>query len=302
MNLGIKSGPDNWRDKLQNDLQIRYTEVFFDLAQLDAYGPLFAWLRADGVAASLHASTVLDGGLQPNLATDDEDVRRASVTLLQRTIDVAAEWGMRYVVVHPGSYRNWGVRDGRTYRYAHATPPERGEQLLREELLRLSAYGRARGVVPLAETMPAYDYLSYEPVNRAQTVDVGFPSYTVLRSLAESGVELCVDLAHLHAEVLVRAPRDDGDELLIDAATALAPYTRTVHISTTVPPLNGTDSHTGFLAQDYARGAVPTREQLLTWLRLFPDPELWVIPEPWGGAEVHLANHLVLREWLEQVP
>ena len=78
----------------------------------------------------------------------------------------------------------------------------------------------------------------------------------------------------------------------------LVPYARHLHISTTVPPWNGTDSHTGFLEEDYARGAIPSRAQLLDWLSLFQERDVWIIPEPWGDAEVHLANYDVLRAWM----
>ena len=55
------------------------------------------------------------------------------------------------------------------------------------------------------------------------------------------------------------------------------------------------------LETDYARGAIPTREQVLSWLRHFAGRDVWVIPEPDGGAAVHLANYRLLSEWMGSI-
>ena len=72
MYLGIKSGPDDWQKKLDNDLDIRHVEIYFNLDWLDLYAPLWAWLKESGVAARLHSSTRLAEGIVPNLVTQDE--------------------------------------------------------------------------------------------------------------------------------------------------------------------------------------------------------------------------------------
>ena len=59
MHLGIKVGPDNWREKLLNGLSVRHVEVYHNFSLTDDYAPLYAWLRANGVQARLHASTLL---------------------------------------------------------------------------------------------------------------------------------------------------------------------------------------------------------------------------------------------------
>ena len=234
----------------------------------------------------------------PNLGSADPQVRAASAALVQRTIDVAAEAGVAHVVVHPGSCRDWGIRDGRTYlRGTPATPEGRDRETV-SALLRLAAYGVERGVVVLAENMPAYDFASYEPLDRAHVIDVGFPSYRLLAELGARGVGLCVDVGHLYAEMSAQAPGVDPTPQVMAATPALAPYARLLHLSTVVPPWNGTDAHTGFLETDYARGAIPTRAQLLAWLALFDGDRLCAVPEPDGDAAAHLDNYRVLRAWL----
>lgn len=131
---------------------------------------------------------------------------------------------------------------------------------------------------------------------------MGFVPYGVLRGLGDHGVGLCVDLGHLYAEVM--ADGTQGEECfsrVVAATRELAPYARHLHLSTTVAPWNGTDSHNGFLEADYAQGAVPTGEQTVSWLRLFDGRDAWVIPEPYGGGAVHLANCTVLCRWMERI-
>ena len=301
MHLGIKIGPGDWLAKLENNLHIEHVEVYFDLARLDDYAPLFERLRDDGAQAGLHTSTTLDGGVMLNLATANDEVRRASASMLRRIIDVAAEQGMRFVIVHPGAYRIWGILGGRTFTSGVPTPPAEGRRRVVGEAVRLAAYAQARGVAFLAENMPGYDYVSYDPVDREQVVDVSFVPSSVLRELGERGVGLCVDIGHLYAEVAARAPGKDGFPQVMDITRQLVPYAHHLHVSTTILPWNGTDSHNGFLPEDYAQVAVPSRTQLLAWLHLFDGRDVWVIPEPWGSAGVHLANYRLLKAWMEQL-
>ncbi len=310
--LGIKVGPGNWRAKLDRAPDIERVEVFTRLSLMDAdpsdYMDLFAELRNRGIEGSLHASSTLEGGLDPNLATADDGVRNATRALLQRTIDLAAEHGMRYVIVHPGSAYVWGVHPkGHTYRLEPPTPPDEARARAIDEMHALVAYGQERGVTPLAENLPACDYVSYRPIDRTRTIDVEFVPYTTLREMGEQGIGLCVDVGHVYAELAVSTtpPQATDEERFADVVAAtreLVPYAQYVHISTTVPPHNGTDSHSGFLPEDMARSALPTREQFLSWLTLFDGRDVWAIPEPMGDAAMHIANYRTLRDWLEEMP
>lgn len=298
--LGIKVGPHHWQEKLAGPPQVAHAEVYFDLARLEAYAPLFSWLKERGMEAGLHASSVLPDGLMPNLGSADGKVRAGSAALLRRTIEVAAEAGMVHVVVHPGSCRDWGIRDGRTYMRGEPARPEARDRAITEALLRLDGYAAERGVTLLAENMPGYDFFAYDPPDRVHVIDVGFVPYHLLAALGARGVRLCVDVGHLYAEMSARAPGVDPTPQVMAATRALAPYAQLVHLSTVVPPWNGTDSHNGFLEADYALGAIPIRGQLLAWLALFEGDRLCAVPEPDGGADVHLDNVRVLRAWMEE--
>ncbi len=201
------------------------------------------------------------------------------------------------------------------------TPAEEGRRFAAEEMLRLVEYARARGVEPLFENMPGREYVGYGPVDRSTGVDVRFVPCSLLRDLGQAGVSLCVDVAHLYTELMVDGSgfhphgssyaRHNGLHPRVRAAArGLAPYTPHLHVSTITPPWNGTDGHSGFLDADYALGAIPTRDQLLPLLEPFSRSSLtggdrldtWLIPEPSGGSEVHVANYNRLREWLKAIP
>ena len=64
MYLGIKVGPDNWREKLLNGQSVQHVEIYHNIDLVDDYRPLYAWLRANGVGALTSirsAAMVADG-------------------------------------------------------------------------------------------------------------------------------------------------------------------------------------------------------------------------------------------------
>jgi hypothetical protein len=249
------------------------------------------------VQARLHASTPLPDGVAVTLGTADPEIRRASVELLQRTIDVAAENGLDGVVIHSGGYLVPRLNGNRVEVVGPDTSSKQGRRWLRASLDELAAYARPQGVEPLIENMPGREYAGYHPMDRSIGVDVRFVPYEALGELGEAGFSLCVDLAHLYTELMVRGT-DDLQARVRRAAALLAPYARHVHLSTVSPPWNGTDGHSGFLDSDYALDAIPARRELRSLLDLYAGADVWLIPEPSGGADVHLANHLRLAEWL----
>lgn len=302
LHLGIKTGPNDWVVKLDSNLDIQHVEVYFELNHLTAYAPLWTWLKERGLAVRLHSSTRLAKGIIPNLITLDKPLYDASIDLFRQTIDVAAREGMDGVVIHPGTYWTQQIAQGRNLLVGEKTPPETGNQLVCDRLLYLAEYGRQRGVQLLVENLSGRDLVSFEPLDRSQTVDPGALPYPVMRWLGEQGIDLCVDVGHLYSEMMVACADHDASWAQTVRATAhLAPYARHLHLSTLTAPFNGTDSHSGFLAEDYAQGAVPSLEQIAGWLRLFQGQDVWAIPEPFGGADIHLRNYDVLHRIISKV-
>jgi len=302
MYLGIKIGPKNWRAKLESKLTIRHVEVYFDLARGADYQAMFAALRERGIQAGLHASSQLPGGIWCNVITEDREVRSSSIDLFERTIDVAAEKHMRFIVIHPGAFRIPALRGGRVVMVKGETSLSTGQELLQEAAAHLIAYGRARAVHVWMENLPGLEFASYDPEDRVHTADPLFPSHQVLLAMAQRGAGLCLDLAHLLAEVNALGwVGEEAWQRVGEISRQMAPYVRHLHLSTIAPPWNGTDSHNGFLADDYALDAVPAPDQVIAWLSSFAGRDLWVIPEPYGGADVHLRNYRQIASWMEQI-
>jgi hypothetical protein len=67
-----------------------------------------------------------------------------------------------------------------------------------------------------------------------------------------------------------------------------------IHVTTNVPPFNGTDSHNGILVKDFKWGAVPNKTQLIKLLFLFKNRPIWLIPEP--RTKDMAANYFELKE------
>lgn len=120
-----------------------------------------------------------------------------------------------------------------------------------------------------------------------------------MRWLGKHTIDLCIDVGHLYSEMMVAcADPDMSWTQTVKATTQLAPYTQHLHLSTIVPPFNGTDSHNGFLDTDYKQGAIPSLAQIASWLCPFEGRDVWAIPEPFGKAGIHLQNYQRLHQVL----
>ncbi len=96
--------------------------------------------------------------------------------------------------------------------------------------------------------------------------------------LGQTGLFLCFDVGHSTGQY-PNQPRSVIFDRLLNDAHALAPYTKLIHINTTIAPLNGTDSHHGILPEDFAKNVFPDKNQLQTLLAVFNQDAL-LVPEP----------------------
>jgi sugar phosphate isomerase/epimerase len=136
------------------------------------------------------------------LLDPDAQKRQATLQMLSRTIQVAAEWGALYVVVHFGGLHSDGMSRPEVLELADHTAAQ------------LNAWAEERGV-PL--------HLEYAAYN---------PSFATPEDLADlvarySHLCVCLDIGHarIGAEMLGIDERD--------AVQLLAPHTRSMHMWTT---------------------------------------------------------------------
>jgi sugar phosphate isomerase/epimerase len=135
------------------------------------------------------------------LLDPDPDKRRATLDMLRRTVDVAAQWGAQYVVVHFGGLHSDGLSKAEIVKLAH------------DAAAQLDTWGQERGV-PLHIEYAAYN-----------------PGFSLPQELAElvSGYEMldiCLDVGHARVGALMLGL----DEW--EVFETLAPYTRSMHLWT----------------------------------------------------------------------
>ena len=299
---GIKIGPRNWKEILSS-YSPQCCEVWFRVDQITQYEEMFSTLQENRIPTGLHFWGILPGGLMPNFAYPDEDVRGPSLKLVKQSIDVASEHGFSYVNIHPGSYRLSRVNLDRLFMrpiQGRETTESEGNMVLAENIQELTRYAQRRGVLFLVETVPAREPLHFRDLTsgRRRSQDMRNVPVSALVNLARPGFFICNDLCHTTMDII----SDDRDFLfqqLLEKTKLLSDKTRLIHVNTMPPPFNGTDGHLGIRRQDFSEDIFPAREQLKQLLSLFVDrDDVWVIPEPFSD---HIENTRALKKMIEEV-
>lgn len=299
---GIKIGPQSFQAILDKYTP-RVCEVWFRVDWENEYRQMFSRLKKEKVATGLHFWGILPKGVMPNFAFDSETVRKQSIELVKKTIEIAAKHGFSYVNIHPGSYLLLTLDLDKACMClieGQETAPEKGKKILLENLNELNLFAKSREVKLLVETLPSREPENYKDLvkGRLKTFDVKNVNLLQMVELAEQGVFICNDFCHTAAEII----SDDRDYLfakLLTNSKKLAKQTKLLHVNTMPPPFNGTDAHLGILNKDFNKGVFPDKEQLKQLLSLFVDrDDVWVIPEPYAD---HVENTLALIRLLEEI-
>lgn len=298
--LGIKVGPRDWREKLIfNSLKIPACEVYFDLNRINNYKHLFKYLRENKIVAGLHLSSLLKRKLDPNFATNDSSILQESIRVLEVTIDIAVGNGFRYVIYHPGSSRVWGIDKKRMIFLTNIiTPDKEAEKIFLETSLKLHNYAKKKKIHLYIETLPRklLNFEFAELTSRYNTLDVNFISLPVILLAGKSGCQICNDICHTIAGINSTNPHFLQVELL-RRTKLLLPYTGLVHLATVKPPFNGADDNGAFLREDYAKGAIPDRNNIEKLLKIFMQKnEIILIPEPKLDPNIHIKNYKTLSQ------
>lgn len=299
---GVKVGPQSWKTILK-DYRPKCVEVWYRTDWEDSYAEVFAFMSRKNIPAGLHFWGMLPRDVTPNFAFPDPDVRRPSVAMVKKAIDVASRHGLRYVNIHPGSYQLARMNLDRLFMRPireRSISPREGEKILFENIAELHAYAKRRGTSLLIETLPKREPMHWRNLvqGRLRTQDMLNVGVSVIEKLADRGYFICNDLCHTAMDII----SDDRERLyqtLFEKTKRLASQTRLVHINTLPPPFNGTDGHLGIRRQDFTEDVFPSREQMKQLLSLFVDREdIWVIPEPFADQ---VENTLALAALLEEI-
>jgi sugar phosphate isomerase/epimerase len=298
---GIKFGPRNWKEILK-DYRPKVCEIWFRIDWVDRYEEMFAYLRREKIRTGLHFWGMLPGGIAPNFAFPDSDIRKPSVKLVKDTIDVASKFKFHYVNIHPGSYHLAKLNLDRYYMRpvtGRKTTPDEGEKALYENIASLDSYAKKRGVLLLTETIACREPMHWRDLieGRKKTQDIQNVPVSAVETLAKKGFFVCNDFCHTAADI-ISSDREYIFKKLLEKTKRLEPQTKLIHVNTMPPPFNGTDGHLGILKQDFENDVFPSRKQLKKLLSLFVGrADVWAIPEPFSD---HIENTLALDKLLEE--
>ncbi len=302
MKPGIKVGPQTWR-KILSNFTPQVCEIWYRVDWEDKYKEMFGELKSLKIPTGLHFWGMLPGGITPNFAFPDEDIRQASLELVKKNINVASKNGFKYVNIHPGSYCLVELDLDKQFMRpikGRKTSPSEGEKMLFENIGILDEYARKQGVNLVVETIPSREPEHWRDLmeGRLKAQETENVPVSVVEKLAKQGFYICNDFMHTAMDEI----SDDRDYLfkkLFNKSKRLAKQTKLLHVNTSPPPFNGTDGHLGIRKQDFKTDVFPSREQYKKLLSIFKGrDDVWVIPEPFS---YHIENTESLIELLEEI-
>lgn len=304
MKVGIKFGAFDWQERLEKS-GAKFAEVYFRLDWKDKYQDLFRYLQENKIQFGLHFWALIKGKYMPNLTYCREGVDEETEKLIKQTIDIASNVGAHYVNFHPESRRNLEMDlDKKEIRQANSEEISEEEAFtsLEKHMRELKKYADERGVKVFLETVPVFCPSHFREGDKqsgrlSPVKSLGIPARYLI-DLGKKGYDICCDVAHTAAQYPDES-RDVVFEKMFSDILQLAPYTKLVHVNTTLEPLNGTDSHNGILEDDFRQNVFPSREQYLKIFGVFKKyPDIWYIPEP--QMEKMVDNYFEIKRLLNE--
>jgi hypothetical protein len=301
MKLGIKVGPN---PSSFHDLDITnpdMCEVWFDVNRKDEYADLFTKLKTMHIDVGLHFWGVLPDETWANIAYPDKTLNDASYALIEKTIDIAASHGFKYVNIHPGQRARISLNLS-TYTFIVLAPPV-DERIATENFLthatRLSEQARNLGVTLTVETVPARVKNNHRRDANTYTdvMDVYELGLYAIRQTAHAGIAIANDFCHTAAS-FIDADRTHVWRNVLQTTTDLAAQTRLLHLGFLIPPYNGTDFHGDLDHPAFGTSeAIPNASEFITMLKLFANrPDVWALVEP---ETDHIKNYLLAKNYIE---
>jgi len=298
MKIGIKVGPEDGISVIQRS-GATYAEVWFRADWVSKYRPLFAYMRRSNITFGLHFWGVVKNKYFPNLIYYPRDISQNTADLIRKTIDIAAKEGASYVNIHPESFRLVELdlnNQKSTLSPFEEADEKKGFQSLLFHCQKLNEYALNKQVKLYVETVPVAIPKDFQEgkkeEGRLNVVYCKGLNNTYLALLGKHGLSLCFDIGHVTGQYPNVSRTEIFKHLLYDAKL-LAPYTKLIHVNTTVEPFNGTDSHNGILESDMKLNVFPTISQLKQTINMFDTNSILLIPEPQRNKMVE--NYHALR-------
>lgn len=298
MTIGIKVGPVTWRQTLKL-VKPSFVEIWFRLDWREKYQPLFNYLQKNQIKFGLHYWATIDNHYFPCLLYLGKGIAKKTYQTICQTIDIATKVGASYVNFHPESYRLCALDlDRSTIKVINANEPidrEKSFNQLLNYLNKINQYAKSHRVTAFIETVSKYtpaDFGNMQEGRMKIQKSEGLETEKFVK-LAQLGYPICLDIGHTLGQIIT----EDKTKLfnyLLQAARRLRSTIGLIHVTTNLSPFNGVDSHNGILPEDFAKGVVPSKQQLIKILSLFKDKNIILIPEP--KANKMVANYLALQK------
>ncbi|MBI3342816.1 hypothetical protein HY087_00505 [Candidatus Gottesmanbacteria bacterium] len=303
MTLGIKVGPhkQSFLDLTQTNAP--FAEVWFDIARAHEYTELFDELKRRNMHVGLHYWGALADGTWTNIAYPDANLVTQSVSMMKKTIDVAAHHDFQYVNIHPGCAARVSIdfNANRMELRSAPIPFKQAIPLFVENARTLQDYAQERGIVFTVETVPSRTVDGwYDEVARSDPEKIihvyELPVEAVVAA-ANAGLWVANDFGHTAA--IAANSQQTLWHYLRAKTKLLAKQTRLIHMGFVTPPYNGTDFH-NFLDNPLldSSKAVPNKKQMIELLRLFTGrDDIWILTEPNGR---HAQNYFLAQKILTE--
>lgn len=303
MKIGIKIGPDDGI-KIISKVKAKYCEVWFRLDYYQKYISLFKYLKKNKISFGLHFWAMVDGKYFPDLLFLNKKISKKTFNLIKQTIDIAHQWQAYYVNFHPESYRlnllDLNRKKIKTLNPHSLIKRKKSFKQLIFYLAKIKEYSEKKKVLALIETVPKFMPSGFADIKKERLKpqkSEGLETEKFIQ-LIKLGHKICFDIGHTLGQ-LVSDDRKKLFNYLYQSAKQMALGIKLIHVTTNIPPFNGTDSHNGILEEDFKEGVLPTKVQLIKLLNLFKNKDVWLIPEP--PIDKMKSNYFALKKIVNKI-
>jgi hypothetical protein len=301
MKLGIKVGPQQSSIDDLSNCSPDFVEVWFDVSRAPEYESIFTYLKQNQIETGLHYWGVLADNTWTNLAYPDINLNRETISLMQKTIDIAAQNHFVYVNIHPGSRAVISLNlDNFQFR---VIKPPKTESIVIDNFLNnvtgLANYARSKNVILTVESVPSRVKNKYwqKSANRDDVINVYELNMDAIIAAAQAGIAVANDFGHTAANC-ISDNRQSVWKFLYDYTVKLVNQTKLLHLGFIVPPYNGTDFHDSLDNPIFeTEKSIPNKTELISLIKLFKNrSDVWALVEP---NFTHVKNYLLAQKLLE---
>lgn len=299
MKLGIKIGlRNNWQHDV---IQTRpdFVEVWFHAGQIEKYKQLLNFLQQQHTPIGLHFWGCLPDQTLANLAHPDKQILQYSRNLVKKTIDLASNYQVIYVNLHPGATKLAKIDFDQEKTEPLTKPADINICMatLTESLVDLAGYAKKRQTRLLVESVPKLCLGTpwHGRIGRLQPIDIGeLQIKNLVKLLNIDNLYFTNDFGHTAGNI-ISSHRTTIKQFLFNTTEQLADKTKLLHVSYIIPPYNGTDYHGSLTYDEFeTTSSLPNYQETQRLLKLFVDrDDVYALVEP---ETDHVGNFLALKQ------